>query len=159
MPWFFFGSLMDLEVLEAVLGRPIGEHELQPAHLPNYCAVRVCDESYPAAITSQGATLNGVLVHGLSEEESQRICYFESAEFDPQQKAVINANGETLHAAMFISTEDTALTSEAWSFEAWQASEMPHYLDMTKEWMSGFGVYTLEEMEVRWQANNPHAKS
>ena len=48
--FFFFGTLMDRDVLELVLDRPVTERDLSPARLNGFARRRIAKDSFPVLI-------------------------------------------------------------------------------------------------------------
>ena len=54
--YFFYGTLMDRDVLNIVSGLNLAPARLRPARLPGYRRVRVQDVQYPAVLRFEGYT-------------------------------------------------------------------------------------------------------
>jgi len=139
MRWFFFGSLMDPDILSIVLGRRLAEHERVPAILHGYTRLVVKDESYPALRPEPGGKVHGLLVEHLDEDEGRRICFFEGEEFRLEEHEVELADGERRRAVAFILTEDYATEHQHWDLGHWRAAYKSGFLEMTEEWMQYYG--------------------
>ena len=57
MTYFFFGTLMDRDVLATVLDRAVAHEEMIPAWLHDYARVRAATVSYPILVTSPGVVV------------------------------------------------------------------------------------------------------
>ncbi|MEM6988216.1 MAG: gamma-glutamylcyclotransferase family protein [Pseudomonadota bacterium] len=150
--WYFFGSLLDAGVRESVVGRAVPDDACVKAVLDGYKRVRVAEESYPALVACPGSSVDGILVTGLSAEETFRVMWFEGDEYAPEQVNLRLPTGEITQAHTFLAAPDLPLTSEAWHYERWARAELAHYLPMTREWMSGYGEHDFAEQDAIWRA-------
>lgn len=82
MRLFFFGSLLDPELFEAVVGRPMASAVRAPARLGGWSARRVRGEDYPILVRTPGSHADGWVVAGLSWAEIDRVQFFEGDEYD-----------------------------------------------------------------------------
>lgn len=151
MHWFFFGSLLDTDVLRIVLDSPLQTLHRQTALLPGFARYRVEQETFPALAAHDESCVEGLLVGGLSEEDGRRICFFEGDEFVLQQHYVQTQDGATHQALVFRATELITLSSEPWHLNHWQQQHKPLYLQMTREWMQAYGTADYQELNLRWR--------
>ena len=82
MRFFFFGSLLDADVAELVLGRRPAPRAWEPAALDGYVRAIFAKESYPILVPRAGGRVDGALMRGLSAEDTSRIAWFEEGEYD-----------------------------------------------------------------------------
>ena len=139
MNWFFFGSLMDPQVLEVVVGRYVHEEDCHPAELPGYRRVRVRGESYPALVQTPGESVDGLMVEGLSAEEGLRVIYFEGDEYRPEEIQLQLKNAKPVSAFAFLAGDELPLTEEDWALERWAEQELDDFLPRAEAWMEGYG--------------------
>lgn len=152
--WFFFGSLLDREVLEIVLGRRPDESAHRRGILSGHQKCCVAGESYPALRPAPGTEACGELVSGLSPLELQRICFFEGDEFELRSLSVRDATGDRslVKALTFMATEQLQLSDTIWHLDDWQRAHKAGFLPMARDWMAGFGSVNPAALEDRWQA-------
>ena len=161
MRYFFFGSLMDAEVLGIVLGRAVMSEEMRPAKLSDYRVVGVRNESYPALCAERGASASGVVVEGISDRQAQRLQYFEADEYAPEICKVELSGGDCVPARVFLATESLAHTTDDWSFADFQADGRAVFVDATRQWMAsirtpGMGMSPSDTVQAnRVQSANP----
>lgn len=151
MHWFFFGSLLDPDVLHIVLDSPLQALHRQTALLPGFARYRVEQETFPAMAPHSESCVEGLLVSGLSEEDGRRICFFEGDEFVLQKHHVQTLDGATHEALVFRATELIALSSEPWSLNHWQQQHKPLYLQMSRDWMQAYGTAGYQELNQQWR--------
>lgn len=82
MRLFFFGSLLDPELFEVVVGRPVASVVRVPARLDGWSARRVREEDYPVLVPTAGSGTVGRVIAGLSWTEIDRVQFFEGDEYD-----------------------------------------------------------------------------
>lgn len=148
LPYFFFGTLMDPDVLERVLGRAPGPLSTS-AVLHDYARVRVDREPYPALVTAPGRRVDGLLLHDYSEEDDRRIRYFEDFDFAIEQTVVeTRAGREAAHFCGAVS--NITPTDEPWCYEEWVRTEKDRFLKVTDIYMTGYGKLDAESADRLW---------
>ena len=151
LPLFVYGSMRDEDVRALVLGREPPAIRTEPAWMPGVAAVRVPGESYPYLVSSDGAPAPGELVHGLGEEDLDRILFFEGDEYGFAESVVERAGGQRVAAMHFGGVAIPEGPIVPWSLERWQAREKPRFLSMTREYMALWGRATQAQAEALWQ--------
>ncbi|EGG10883.1 uncharacterized protein MELLADRAFT_115309 [Melampsora larici-populina 98AG31] len=66
---FTYGTLMNIPILERVLGRTVDDLKFMPAILLNHSRLKLLDADYPAAVPV--STAKSILGRGLTAEESE----------------------------------------------------------------------------------------
>ena len=123
MRFFFFGTLLDDEVLTLVVGRDIPRADRRMAVLPGYRRAKVDGVSYPIVVPAEGAEVAGMLVSGLAPSEAARLVAYEGADYELVLRQV-RAGSRQRQAHVFVPSPGSRLKplDEEWKFEAW-ASE------------------------------------
>ncbi len=150
MRFFFFGSLRDHDILEAVIGRPFPRRPFPPAHLPDHRLERMARESFPLLIAAPGALAPGVVVEGLEAADIERIHFFESVEYEASLHSVALAAGDTLDCHLFAATKAKEATGEPWHFDDWAARHKAKELRDARLWMAFHGWVTAGEADRLW---------
>ncbi len=150
MNWFFFGSLMDQEVLEIVAGRTVLKEEMIIADLPGYRRVSVANETYPALQHTPESTVEGLLVESLDATESLRVIYFEGEEYKPEEVQLKLKNQKPVSAFCFLPSPDLPTIDLEWNFKEWQKQHLEEFLHLTEEWMSSYGNLEFAEVNAQW---------
>src|SRR6266478_414321 len=65
MRFFFYGTLLDYDVIALVLGRRLPPAAFVPASLPGHARRRVKSATYPIVVRDPRGTVPGVIVSGL----------------------------------------------------------------------------------------------
>lgn len=159
MRFFFFGTLMDEDVLQLVLERPAARLRRRHAFLPGYRRLRIRGESFPMLAAAEGEELRGLLVEGLEEEDLARIEFFESVEYAASLMQVRLEEGGWIAAHVFAATEQARHDGEPWDFVAWQQREKPQLLAESALWMGLYGHVSAVEGDRLWRAADAEGRS
>lgn len=149
-PLFVYGTMLDREVLEIVLSRPVHPARRQRAWLEGHCIVRRGEDAYPVLVAAPGERVAGALLHRLNREDRDRIHFFESDEYDLIECTVTVAGRRPVRALRFGAAEH-APHAETWSLEWWRTAHKDRFLYYTRQFMGFYGRGTLEEAEARWR--------
>jgi ADP-ribose pyrophosphatase len=124
-PYFFYGTLRDEAVLEAVIGRAA---PMVPARIVAHRAAPVTGAVYPVLVPDPGAVTNGVLVAGLDAAEARRLVEYEGPGYRLALLPVEDADGKTVQARLFLPVGQIAHESSVWSFAEWQQRDRARWL-------------------------------
>lgn len=133
--FFFFGTLMDRDVLTEVLDRPVADVELRAARLPGWRRVATAGEAYPLLVPDPGGAVDGVLLRRPSGRDDARIRHFEEDEFFDRQVTVELSDGRKAPARAFFAVEEVEATVHAWDFHTWARQDKARYLQRCRHWM------------------------
>jgi hypothetical protein len=122
MRLFFFGSLMDLELLALVIDRPVDGLSTGAAVLHGFERRRAVGESFPIIVPHPGGRVDGVLVEGLTEADLDRIQFFEGSDYALHPFAVECA-AERIEVHVFLPTARLEPEAAAWDFAGWVETE------------------------------------
>ena len=135
MTYFFFGTLMDRDVLATVLARPVPEDELHQAWLHGYRRVRAATACYPVLVPAPGLIVGGVLFQPRSARDDVRIRHFEDEEYVDRWLVVQLPGGRRLAARVFFSLETLGRTDQTWSLAEWARQHKADFLEQCRTWM------------------------
>lgn len=148
--FFFYGSLMDVELLEAVLCRKADSLSFTPGWLNGYIAETALGYSFPTLIERSDARAHGIITAGLSTDDVARIAYFEDTEYDTVAHSIATAR-RPVTAHVFMANASLRSSGEAWNFDAWRKRDKPLLLAVTRRVMSEhYGVTPFEEVDAHW---------
>lgn len=148
--FFFYGSLMDLELLEAVLDRGSSHLAFTPGWIDGHVAETALGYSFPTLVSRDGARTHGLVASGLTDEDVARISYFEDTEYEPVVVEAGTAQGR-VSAKVYMSTASLASSGEAWVFEHWQQHHKRVLVAVTRRVMrEHYGVTPFEEIDAHW---------
>lgn len=138
VPMFFFGTLMDPDVLSLVLGHPLGGLRIEPASARGVRRVHVAGRSYPMLLPHPGGRVEGHLVGGLTELDRARLAYYEGWEYDVGSVAVTDRAGRTVTARMYVCPPQIEADARVWRLDRWQSVHKSGYLPRLRLLMAGF---------------------
>lgn len=150
MRFFFFGSLLDADVAELVLGRRLPARAWEPAALDGYARAIFAKEPYPVLVPRPGGHVEGAIVRGLSAEDHGRITWFEEGEYDIEVLPVALATGKRLEAHACVTRAHVPHRPGDWSLARWQREDKPAFMALAELWMSLHGRVSITEAEARW---------
>jgi hypothetical protein len=141
MAYFFFGTLMDRDVLAAVLDRPVAGDELSRAWLHGYHRVRAANTCYPMLVAAPGVIVGGVAFQPRHRRDDVRIRHFEDGEYAERWLTVHVAGGRRLVTRVFLALEVLQATDEAWDLATWASLHKALFLEQCREWMRDCPAY------------------
>ena len=150
LPLFFYGTLRNRDVLEAVLGHDAQGLRFRSARLPGYGLHRLAGTTYPVILPEAGAVAEGILVDGLSEADLDRVWFYEDdAEYGLTTITVDTDNGP-VDAQAFIAAMAEARTDGRWSLEEWEAADGGLMAEVTRAFMAKMGTMPHDKAEALW---------
>jgi hypothetical protein len=156
MRLFFFGSLMDADLLRLVLNRDTSDIAHAPAEILGYERRRAKNESFPIIVPTPGGKVEGRLVTGFTAEDVARIQWYESDDY-ALRPCVVKAGAVRHDAYVFLATASLQDEGLAWEFDHWVAVEKPMCLSLAQEIMSHYGSISPAELVERWPAMKARA--
>lgn len=143
IPFFFYGSLQEPDLLSVVLGRPAAASGLIPATLPGYEIRKVAGEAFPCLAPRADGQAIGTIMQGISAAEAERIIFFEDEEeFELRPVTVDTADGPCAARSFF--PRPFLSPGGEWSFAEWHATDRPLMIECAREIMS------LRDQGVDW---------
>lgn len=149
--YFFFGTLMDQDVLELVLDRAVPPGALAPARLAGYRRVRIHNDSFPILVADVGGAVDGVVFTTASAEEDARILYFEDYDYDLAPCRAQLHDGRTVEATFCGAEADVLGTDEPWELARWASRHKRGFLELSRIYMSFYGRVTTVEADALWK--------
>lgn len=148
--YFFFGTLMDPDVLAVVLGRPVAARDLQAARLDDVERRRVKDDHYPMLIAAPGRTVDGLVFETGDVSDQDRILFFEDYDYDLLSCRPVLADGSRIEARFCGAGSRIEASEEAWTLDAWAARYKAGFLELSRAYMDCFGRLTPDQAEPVW---------
>lgn len=127
-PFFFYGVLMDRDVLRLVTRRPVPAAACRAAAIDGFSRVYRDGASYPILIPADGACVEGILVSGLGDAEEGRLRAFEGDEYDLVTVPVRKGRGGAVEARVFMPRSGVPASSLPWMPEHWRRHHRARYL-------------------------------
>lgn len=120
MDFFFYGTLMDPDVLAAVIGRRVLPARVKPATLAGRRRVGLKGTPYPVIVPGATTdTVAGIVVAGLTAADVQNLQRFEGTAYGIETVTVATDDG-ALAASAFVPLKGVAATDTEWDFETWR---------------------------------------
>lgn len=138
-PLFFFGTLMDLDVLTYLLERPVDVADLCPARICGFRRMGVAGASYPMLVPDELAAVEGRLLRRATVRDIARINHYESDEYRAELRHVVTADGVDTAAWLYLGLDHMTPAEEPWSLARWQYEHKPGFFGACDGWMSDFG--------------------
>lgn len=141
---------MDLELLEAVLGRSADNLSFKPGWLDGYVVQTASGYTFPTLVEQRHGRVDGVVTAGLTNEDVARIAYFEDTEYEAVTVEVTTTESD-IAAQVFMAQTSLRTTGETWRFDLWRKRDKPLLLAVTRHVMAEhYGVTPLEEIDAHW---------
>ncbi|MDU9003833.1 NUDIX domain-containing protein [Sedimentitalea todarodis] len=147
--FFFYGTLRHLPLLQIVLGREDDTLEYEAARLADHGVFQVADTPFPHFAAAAGCNSSGILVRGITDEETARLRFCEGGfDFELRPVSVALEDGVSTYASVFFPTTQQAPTSEPWSFDDWARNWSKISVISAREVMAWYGRKTPAEISV-----------
>lgn len=138
MPMFFFGTLMDADVLATVLGHTADALRMEPARLDGWRRSAIAGRTYPMLIPHPTGAVDGLLVHGLDERDRGRLDYYEGPEYRVGCLMVRTRDGNEVMAESYLCAPGVAGGREEWRLETWRMRHKRAALTRIRALMAGW---------------------
>jgi gamma-glutamylcyclotransferase (GGCT)/AIG2-like uncharacterized protein YtfP len=117
--YFFYGSLMDADVLSAVTGERIPPGRLIPARLAGYERLCARYNVFPVLVEYPGAEVAGMLVRGIDAAAARRLARYEGPDYVLAKRSITTAEGNE-EAFVFLYARPGRSSGKPWNFDAWR---------------------------------------
>ena len=133
---FFYGTLMDRQVLRAVLGRTVLRQELVPATLVGFRREAALDLPYPLLVADENATVNGRMFLSSASRDIARINHFEHGEYWAARHSVLDRGGKWHQAWLYVALDCVLRPSgRPWELRSWARGGRATLLEACPQWM------------------------
>ncbi|MBN9088822.1 MAG: gamma-glutamylcyclotransferase [Reyranella sp.] len=140
MRFFFYGTLLDHDVISLVLGRRLPPQAYTPAALPGHARRRVKGASYPIVVRDPKDEVRGAIVGGLSIRDVERLARYEGPRYRIAPLKV-RIDGAMTTVSVFAPLEERFQpTSGAWDLAAWQRRYKRAFLARVKPALSAISA-------------------
>lgn len=157
--YFFFGTLMDRDVLQLVLDRAIAPDAFVPARLHGFRRVRILRDSFPILVESPASAVDGLAFTTAGAEEDARIRFFEDYDYALSPCRPVLRDGRAVDA-MFCGAQDGVLASdEPWDLPRWAVRHKAGFLELSRVYMACYGRLTPQEAEPVWVATRERLRA
>ena len=128
MECFFYGTLMDADVLGAVIGRRVPASAVEPAWIEGFRRVYRRGAWYPVLVEAPGGRVDGIVVAGLSDSEAARLVAFEGDEYRLETRTVHAARRGRRTVGVFVPVPGVPATDEDWTPDGFRRRHRAEYL-------------------------------
>lgn len=137
-PFFFYGTLMDPAVLDAVVGRRVPAAARRPAAVAGYARVCRAGASYPILVPAADGRVEGIVVSGLGARDAARLTAFEGDDYHTAMLDARLRTGGVVAARAFLPRPGVPASPEPWLPDDWRRRHRARYLAR----LHGFGAGT-----------------
>ena len=142
MRFFFYGTLLDRDVMAMVIGRRLPPMAFAPAILPGHVRRRVKGASYPIAVQERREEIHGMVVVGFSARDVARLSAYEGPRYRIASLKV-KLRGALSTVSVFEPVEERFQpTSGAWSLTLWQRRDKQMFLGRLRRAVSARPAYS-----------------
>lgn len=121
MRFFFYGTLIDPEVLHTVIRRSLAPGDRRSAVLRGFRRVFRRGAGYPVLVPDRACEVEGVVVAGLDRRDAALLSAFEGAEYRAALLPVRLKTDRVIHARVFLPAPGCPTTAEEWTLEEWRS--------------------------------------
>lgn len=129
--YFFYGTLLDDDVVRAVLGRSLESLKPIAARLDGYSRRCVEGATYPAAIPMEDDFIDGIIARDLTEREEAILAAYEGEEYGLTRVQVTDRNQNIIDANVFVPGESIRPSNKHWDFDDWVRDHKETFLAET----------------------------
>lgn len=120
MRFFFYGTLLDHDVMALVIGRRLPPSAFMPATLKGHVRRRAKGVSYPILVREPGGEVEGVVVGCLTRRDVERLAAYEGPRYRIAPLKV-RVGGHLTTVSVFEPVEDRFQPVDgAWNLALWQ---------------------------------------
>ncbi len=142
MRFFFYGTLLDRDVMALVLGRRLPPQAFQPAFLPGHARRCVKGASYPIVVRDPVGEVAGMVVSGLSVRDVARLSAYEGPRYRIAPLRV-RVDGRLATVSVFEPVENRFQpTGGDWALAVWQQRYKRDFVGRLRRAFSARPVYS-----------------
>jgi len=141
---FIFGTLMDVTLLEIVLGRKV---ELLPATLKDYGVFKVLDADYPVMVKSAGLVSNGIILNDLTKVDILRTDFYEHIFDYFLQPIQVLSEDILIDTQVYMPNKAIPRLEELWNLSYWQDASGKSMHNFAEKVMTKFGELSVDDMK------------
>ena len=142
MRFFFYGTLLDVDVTALVLGRRLPPRAYVPASLPGHARWRAKGASYPVVVPDPRGEVAGAIVGGLSTRDVGYLASYEG----PSYRIVplrVRSHGKLVTVAVFEPLVSRLQPSrDLWDLALWQRRHKRAFVGRLRRAFSARPVYS-----------------
>jgi hypothetical protein len=128
MRLFFYGTLLDTDVLQLVLGPEARGVSLTAARLDGWRRERARGKTYPIILPDAAGSVAGAVSSTVTSAAVARLSAYEGPGYDLIPCRPVLADGSAIDAQVFRPTQRLAADGAAWELARWQAADKAAFL-------------------------------
>lgn len=133
--YFFYGTLLDVDVQEIVFGRRLLQRQMIPAVTHGYRRVYVKGAWYPTMAEASDQIINGMIITGLTHEERGKVDWFEDDDYE-LRPIPISIHGKNAGTALaYMPPDGSNVSHQAWTMREWRQRFKRPFLNRARRWM------------------------
>lgn len=142
MRFFFYGTLLDPDVMAIVIGRRLPPCRFEAATLPGYVRRRAKGASYPIVLPDSRGEVEGAVVGGLSTEDVARLAAYEGPGYRSAQRKIRMKDG-FVSVYVFEPVEERFEPVDGrWELVVWQRRDKRRFVDRLRRAFSARPAYS-----------------
>ena len=139
MKLFFYGTLMDPDVLAVVTGGQLPP-DMEEAFLHGFRRTYLARLSYPLLVAHPAGRVAGILAHGLDAEAVHRLMVFEGSEYHLVPVPVTTHEGHLIRVGTFLCDRRMQTDNRDWRLPVWQRRHKRLFLRRAEVLMRRYGT-------------------
>ncbi|SEP44951.1 Gamma-glutamyl cyclotransferase, AIG2-like [Rhodospirillales bacterium URHD0017] len=137
MRFFFYGTLLDSDVMALVIGRRLPPSAFVPAVLPGHSRRRAKGSTYPVVVRDPAGQAKGVVVGGFTSRDVARLSAFEGPGYRIADLKVRIA-GELATVSVFEPVATRLQPSESpWNYALWKGHHKRPFVGGLRKALAG----------------------
>ncbi|MBV1865157.1 MAG: NUDIX domain-containing protein [Rhodobacteraceae bacterium] len=136
LPVFIYGTLLDLEIRQTV----IGDNQAVAAELPDHLVCAIQGRLFPALQFSQGSKATGLILQDISADQEARLDFYLDPAVFTRCDAVVMCGGQMVDVQMHMPIAGKMQACGAWDLNAWLQSLQPAALHAAIQIMRSYSV-------------------
>jgi hypothetical protein len=142
MRFFFYGTLLDPDVMTLVIGRRLAPRRYAAATLPGYARRRAKGASYPIVLSDPCAVVEGAVVGGLSARDVAHLAAYEGPRYRVASRKV-RINDRIVSVSVFEPVERRfEPVAGRWDLVVWQRTDKRRFVDRLRRAFSARPAYS-----------------
>lgn len=145
---FLFGTLRHVPLLNIVLGTDVGSR-VKTARLDGYDTVLFVKEGSPVLVPTGGASVEGIVLSGLTDQERLRLDYYECEYALAADTITVETSEGKVQAAIYELPGEWELGGR-WDFDDWLSATGDIAIEAAREVMAYPKLVDADELDARW---------
>lgn len=150
MRFFFYGTLLDVDLRRVLCGPAADGWAMAPAVLADHRRGRSPGRTYPFLLPAAGQTVDGMTATGLGTRDAAILTLYEGSGYRTACLLPMGADGP-VEAWTFLPRRPVSARLP-WSLEAWTGAHKAASLQRIAEWRESVPATDLDRAERRWRA-------